>query len=118
MVTVEPSPLVVVRGVAVYSRTGSRSVMARSSSQRLPRPPVPAVIAISIAAARASVPPPRCPQANVTLRRGITSRVHSPGGVKLRRTDHHTFGPDETVRHNSSVLDGALPRTQADITEF
>src|SRR5688500_12221901 len=100
----------VTRGVSIYGNGGSSRVRARSSIHTLPFPPVPAVIAISIANTRRSVLSAIGPHANEICRFFRVTVVHSRGKTKLVVFDHQTFSPVESTILNSSVLTGASPR--------
>src|SRR5690348_611774 len=96
-------------GVKVYAVEGSRGVKARSSSQTLPLPPEPAVIAISIAANRFSSLSLVGPQANEICRFLRVTVVQFFGKTKFGLFDHQTLSPVESISLNSSVLVGASP---------
>src|SRR4051794_10057730 len=93
-----------------YRVFGSRGVRARSSSQTLPFPPDPAVIAISIAANRLSSLSVVGPQAKDICRFLRVMVFQSLGNTKLGLFDHQTFSPVESMSLNSSVFVGASPR--------
>src|SRR5688572_8701688 len=99
----------VTRGIIMYGTGGSRRVSARSSIQTLPFPPVPAVIAISIANTRRSSLSAIGPHANDICRFLRVTVVHSRGKTKLVVLDHQTYTPVESTILNSSVLTCATP---------
>src|SRR4051812_8339072 len=93
-----------------YRVFGSRGVRARSSSQTLPFPPDPAVIAISTAAKRRSSLSAVGPHAKDICRLFLVIVFQSFGKTKLGLFDHQTFSPVESMSLNSSVFVGASPR--------
>src|SRR5436190_10308149 len=96
-------------GVKVNDVEGSSGVSVRSSSQTLPFPPEPAVIAISIAANRFKSLSFVGPQAKEICRFLRVTVVQSFGKTKLGLLDHQTLSPVESMSLNSSVLVGASP---------
>ena len=99
----------VTRGVQVYGVVGSSGVTTRSSSQTLPFPPEPAVIASSIAAKRLSSLSLVGPHAKEICRFLRVIVFQSFGKTKFGLLDHHTFSAVESMSLNSSVLVGASP---------
>ena len=89
--------------------SGSSGVTARSSSQMLPFPPEPAVIASSIAAKRFSSLLLVGPHAKEICRFLRVTVCQSFGNWKLGLFDHQTFSPVESIILSSRVLVGASP---------
>src|SRR2546423_9375979 len=96
-------------GVKLYVVTGSSCVSTRSSSQTVPVPPEPAVMAISMAAKRRSSLSFVGPHANEICRFLRVIVFQSFGKTKLGLFDHQTLSPVESISLNSRVLVGASP---------
>jgi hypothetical protein len=90
--------------------TGSRGTSVSSSIHTVPAPPLPAVIANSIAAASFSSPPPSGPQAKVMCRFFRTTSVHSGSNTKSRRLTHQTLSPVRSTNLISRLFERASPR--------
>src|SRR6185436_19612033 len=97
------------RGYKLYGVAGSSGVTARSSSQIVPFPPEPAVMAISMAAKFFSSRSVVGPHANEIWRFLRVTVVHSFGKRKLGLLDHQTLSPVGSMSLNSRVLVGASP---------
>jgi hypothetical protein len=91
--------------------TGS-GASTMSSIQTVPFPPVPAVMAISIAADSFRSPPPLGPHAKEMCRFLSVTFDHCVGKTKSRRFTHQTLSPEASTSLNSRLLVGALPWIQ------